>query len=235
MTQLDILAFGAHPDDVEIGMGGTIAKYVKKGKKIGICNLTYAELSSNGTKENRQVEAKKAADILQIQELVQLSLPDRGLYITDDNIKAISKVIRTYKPKVVFVPYPIDRHPDHGNCAKLVEESLFSAKIRKFDEESNLPAHHVSKLYYYIINGFHKPDFYINISGYIETKKNALQAYESQFIKTEGSVDTPLTNNYIQRVVDREKLYGMECGCDYAEGFFTKEPLIIEDDLLGGA
>ena len=235
MTQVDILAFGAHPDDVEIGMGGTIAKYVQKGKRVAICNLTFAELSSNGTKENRQLEAKKAAQTLKVQELIQLSLPDRGLYITEEHIKAVSRVIRTYKPKVVFAPYAIDRHPDHGNCAKLVEESLFSAKIRKFDEKSNLPAHNVTKLYYYMINGFHKPDFYINVSDVIHIKKEALQAYESQFIKSEGSVDTPLTNNYIQRVLDREKLYGMECGCDYAEGFFAKEPLILEDDLLGGA
>ncbi|WP_096153811.1 MULTISPECIES: bacillithiol biosynthesis deacetylase BshB1 [Bacillus] len=235
MTSLDILAFGAHPDDVEIGMGGTIAKYVQKGNKIGICNLTYAELSSNGTKENRQLEAKKAAQTLNVHELIQLSLPDRGLYISDENIKVISRVIRTYKPKVVFVPYSIDRHPDHGNCAKLVEEVLFSAKIRKFDEESNMQPHNVSKLYFYMINGLHKPDFYINISEFIHIKKEALQAYESQFILTEGSVATPLTNNYIQRVIDREKLFGTECGCDYAEGFFAKEPLILEDDLLGGA
>ncbi|MEH7899796.1 bacillithiol biosynthesis deacetylase BshB1, partial [Bacillus pumilus] len=114
MKRLDILAFGAHSDDVEIGMGGTIAKYVKKGSRVGICDLTQAELSSNGTVESRQEEAKAAAAILGVSTRIQLTLPDRGLYVNDEAMKDIAGVIRTYKPKLIFAPYHQDRHPDHG-------------------------------------------------------------------------------------------------------------------------
>ncbi|WP_078546122.1 bacillithiol biosynthesis deacetylase BshB1 [Litchfieldia alkalitelluris] len=232
-TTLDILAFGAHPDDVEIGMAGTIAKYVKKGKSVGVCDLTKAELSSNGTVEIRQQEAKEAAAILGIAKRILLDLPDRGIDLQKEYIDKVVHVIRTYKPKVVFIPYFEDRHPDHGNCARLVEEAIFSSKIKKYVDKDGLAPHKVTSVYFYMINGFHTPDFVIDISDTIEDKIKSLKAYKSQFTKEDGAVDTPLVNNYIENVRNREQLFGQGSGVKFAEGFKTKHPIIISYDLLG--
>ncbi len=179
---IDILAFGAHADDVEIGMGGTIAKYAQMGKKIVICDLTKAEMSSNGTVERRIEEANKAADMIGAKR-ISLDLPDRGLYMKDEYINQIITIIRTYKPTLVFAPYVVDRHPDHGNASRLVEEAVFSAGVRKVMENEAFGAHHVQNMYYYMINGFHKPDFVIDISASMAKKIDSLQAYKSQFSK----------------------------------------------------
>lgn len=222
-----ILAFGAHADDVEIGMGGTIAKYSKKNE-IVICDLTKAELSSNGTVVTRLEEAKLASEKLGVSKRIQLDILDRGITINDEQIKKIVSVIREYRPQIIFAPYYEDRHPDHGNCAKLVKEAIFSAGIQKFEDVLNLPAHKVNAFYYYMINGFHKPNFIIDISNEINQKIDALNAYKSQFVKQQGSVDTPLTNGYISSVLARESLFGKEVGVDYGEGFITERPLLYQ-------
>ncbi|MGG2066350.1 bacillithiol biosynthesis deacetylase BshB1 [Bacillus sp. S14(2024)] len=232
MNGLHILAFGAHADDVEIGMAGTIAKYTKQGYEVGICDLTEADLSSNGTVELRKQEAIEAARRLGVQKRMNLAMPDRGLYMKEEYIQEIVKIIRTHKPKLVFVPFYEDRHPDHANCAKLVEEAIFSAGIRKYMPE--IPPHRVQSLYFYMINGFHKPDFCIDISSYISDKIAALEAYESQFTKGENGVITPLTEGYVETVVAREKMFGKEVGVTYAEGFMSKRPLLLDEDLIGG-
>ncbi|WP_411802391.1 bacillithiol biosynthesis deacetylase BshB1 [Bacillus haynesii] len=231
---LDILAFGAHSDDVEIGMGGTIAKYTKKGFQIGICDLTQAELSSNGTVETRKSEAALAAEILGASPRISLTLPDRGLFPSQAAIREAVAVIRKHRPKLVFVPYPKDRHPDHGHAAEIVEEAVFSAGIHKYEDAEKQPAHKVQNVYYYMINGFHKPEFVIDISETINQKKESLAAYQSQFTRSRQSVETPLTNGYIETVEAREKLLGKEVGVAYAEGFFSKRTLLLNNDLFGG-
>jgi len=230
---IDILAFGAHADDVEIGMGATIAKYTSQGKSVVICDLTESNLSSNGTVELRKEEANKAGKVLGIEERVTLRIPDRGLYLEEKAIQQVVEVIRTFKPKVVFSPYWEDRHPDHGNCTKIVREAVFSAGIRNY-QVANTTSHKVNNVYYYMINGFHKPDFVIDTSEFMEAKKNSLLCYQSQFVKAKDSVDTPLTNGYIDTVDAREKLFGKEVGVQYAEGFMKSKPIIIHKDLLGG-
>lgn len=229
---VDILAIGAHADDVEIGMAGTIAKYVKEGFNIVICDLTKAELSSNGNVDSRKQEAEEAATILGVSSRINLGFPDRGLFVDDSKIRGIAQVIRQYKPTLVFAPYEIDRHPDHGQCALLVREAVFSAGIKKYKVEGDLLAHKISNLYFYMINGFHHPDFVIDISGNIEEKIKALQAYKSQFQRQQDSVETPLTNGYIETVKARERLFGKEVGVTYAEGFKTSKPLLLSNDLI---
>lgn len=233
VTKLHMLAFGAHADDVEIGMGGTIAKYSSRNRNIGICDLTEAELSSNGTVELRRSEAIEAANILGVQVRENLQLPDRGLFLIDSSIKKIVSIIRKYRPKVVFAPYIIDRHPDHGNCTKIVEEAVFSAGIQKYETDENLPPHRVEKMFYYMINGFHEPDMVIDISDYINVKIASLNTYKSQFQKTKETIDTPLVNGYIEAIEAREKLFGRQVGVDYAEGFMVKSPILLDKDLIG--
>lgn len=232
--EIDILAFGAHADDVEIGMGGTIAKYAASGKRMVICDLTQAEMSSNGTVHTRMEEAKNAGEALGIMHRVNAYLPDRGLFLKEEYISRVASIIRLYRPKLIFVPYEIDRHPDHGNCAKLVEEACFSAGVRKYIDEQDLPPHRVGNMYYYMINGFHKPDFAIDITDFIEPKSKGLKAYKSQFEMTESSYKTPLVEDYIESIIARDKMIGKEVGVRYAEGFFSKKPLLLSHDLLGG-
>ncbi|WP_050615403.1 bacillithiol biosynthesis deacetylase BshB1 [Bacillus testis] len=232
--EVDILAFGAHADDVEIGMGGTIAKYTELGKKVVICDLTKAEMSSNGTVESRLKEAEKACRVLGVAKRVNAGLPDRGLFLTPEHIEMVAGIIRKYKPKVIFAPYPVDRHPDHGNCAKLVEEASFSAGVRKFRDSEQQDPHKAEAIYYFMINGFHKPDFAVDISGQIHQKISSLESYSSQFKVKEGTFQTPLVGDYIDSVVSREKMIGKEVGVDYAEGFFSTKPLLLSEDLLGG-
>jgi len=232
--QVDILAFGAHADDVEIGMGGTIAKYANSGKTIVICDLTQAEMSSNGTVALRMKEAEAAGRLLGIEERLNAYLPDRGLFMQEEYISRIVSIIRTYKPKLVFAPYIIDRHPDHGHCAQLVEEACFSAAIRKYSGESSQEPHRIEALYYYMINGFHKPDFVVDVSEYMNQKVDSLQVYSSQFESTNNSFKTPLMDDYIESIVAREKMMGKEVGVRYAEGFFSKKPLLLSKDLFGG-
>lgn len=233
MSKLDILCFGAHPDDVEIGMGATISKYSTLGKKIGICDLTTANLSSNGNVELRKREAMQASEILGLHKRIILDMPDRGLLMNDSYIKEIVRIIRTYEPEIIFVPYMIDRHPDHGNCARLVEEAFFSAGIKKYDESFGLKAHKAKNLFYYMINGFYEPDFVVDVTTYIDKKVQALQAYKSQFVKEEGGQETPLTDGYIDAVLAREKLFGKQVDVAYAEGFKTRRPVIMDKDLFG--
>ncbi|MTT32631.1 bacillithiol biosynthesis deacetylase BshB1 [Terrilactibacillus sp. BCM23-1] len=230
--QLDILAFGAHPDDVEIGMGGTLALHAQKGYKVGICDLTKADLSSNGNVELRQKEAKRASVALNLRVRENCGFPDRGLQFTEEKCAVIVDIIREYQPKVIFVPYDKDRHPDHGDCGHLVDQAYFSAGIKKYTANLNLPSFRPKELYYYFINGFHNPDFVVNISDVYEKKLAALGAYESQFEPANG-VDTPLTNGYIETVKSRDRLFGKEINVTYAEGFITKRPLTL-GDIVGG-
>jgi bacillithiol biosynthesis deacetylase BshB1 len=227
--KLNWLSFGAHPDDVEIGMGGSIAKHSSLGARTGICDLTRAELSSNGTVETRQKEAEQAGEILGLHTRINLAFPDRGLSYDENKVRAIATIIRTYQPEIIFVPYPEDRHPDHRHCATLVEEAVFSSGIRRYEDHQGLPSHKVNRVYYYMINGFHKPDFVVDISDYMDDKLKALKAYASQFVGNNDSVTTPLTNGYIETVQSRERLFGKEVGVTYAEGFKAKGPILLNE------
>lgn len=229
MSKADILAIGAHSDDVEIGMGGTLAKWIDEGMTAVICDLTKAELSSNGTPENRLIEAENAAGILGVNERINLDLGDRNITADIHTIERVVKVIRDVRPKIVFCPYYEDRHPDHIHAAKLVIEAVFSARIRKF-KTGQEP--HKTILYHYMINGIHKPDFVVDITDFSEQKVSALSSYKSQFTPVDG-VQTPLTDDYIETVISRDKVFGKEVEVKMAEGFISDKPLLINRNIAG--
>ncbi|ANE47943.1 deacetylase [Paenibacillus swuensis] len=225
---LDILVFGAHADDAEIGMGGTIVKHTAQGYRVGVCDLTYAEMSSNGTVELRQKEAERASDILGLTVRMNLGLKDRGLFLTQEHMDAVTSVIRTYKPKKVFAPYFQDRHPDHVHCSHLVEQAVFNAKLRKMMPE--LTPWTVGQLYFYYINDVHDIDLMVDISDVYDRKTAALEAYRSQFeAPGEGKdvVSTPLNQSYLERVAARDRLLGQQRNVAYAEGFASKLPYLV--------
>lgn len=234
LVSLDILAFGAHPDDVEIGMAGTLAKYASAGKKVAICNLTKAELSSNGTVNIRQQEAEEAANHLGLTSRIQLDLADRGLSINEaESLAKITSVIRTYKPTIVFAPGSPDRHPDHIHAGRLIQEAVFNARIHKYKCMDNLPAHKVRDVFTYFINGLAQPDFVVDIAEWKEHKRKALQAYKSQFEHSQASVETPLNAEYIASVEARDKVFGSQAGLQIAEGFQTVKPFVVSNLLEG--
>ncbi len=228
---LDLLVFGAHPDDAEIGMGGAIAKHTAAGLKVGICDLTLAEMSSNGTVETRQQEAKAASAALGLTVRTNLQFPDRGLYLLPEYVERIALEIRMWKPRVVFAPYWEDRHPDHIACSKLVQEALFNAKLRRYLPDH--PAHTVEESYFYFINDVTEPDLMVDVTGHYESKRSSLRAYRSQFESSgldtgNDIVRTPLNQGYLERVEARDALLGQKRAVRYAEGFISKLPYLTE-------
>ncbi|MFD0586934.1 bacillithiol biosynthesis deacetylase BshB1 [Paenibacillus sp. GCM10027627] len=224
MEPVDILVFGAHADDAEIGMGGTIAKHTEAGYRVAICDLTEAEMSSNGTVELRRQEAAAASAVLGLCERSNLRLPDRGLATERVQIEAIVAEIRRLRPRIVFAPYWVDRHPDHVQCSKLIEEAVFNAKLRNYLPDFS-PVQ-VESLMYYYINDVESVSLVVDITSSYEAKRKALRAYRSQFdlAASPGSVATPLTNGYLERVEARDSLLAQGRGWSYAEGFAIKRP-----------
>lgn len=225
---LDILVFGAHADDAEIGMAGTIAKHTAAGMRVGLCDLTHAELSSNGTVELRLQEADAAARVLGVAVRINLGLPDRGLFGTPEQIAAVTEVIRTYAPKSVFAPHWEDRHPDHVACSKLVQEAVFNAKLRRYMPDK--PAVSLPELYFYYINDWTTPDVLVDVTDHYALKEQALGCYRSQFMKANGEdvAPTPLNQGYIERVQARDALMGQARLIPYAEGFTVKTPYLVQ-------
>ncbi|WP_127588579.1 bacillithiol biosynthesis deacetylase BshB1 [Paenibacillus koleovorans] len=227
---LDLLIFGAHPDDAEIGMGGTIAKHTEAGYRVGICDLTHAEMSSNGTVEIRKQEADKAAQVLGLAARTNLGYADRGLFGTPEHIEGITLEIRRHRPRIVFAPYWLDRHPDHVACSQLVQEAVFNAKLRRYAPDTGLEAWTVQQLYFYFINDVYDADLTVDISAQIERKRESLQAYGTQFTASGRSNDfvaTPLNQGYLERVEARDCLLGQKCGVAAAEGFVSKLPYSV--------
>jgi len=226
---LDILIFAAHPDDAEIGMGATIFKHTSAGYKVGVCDLTCAELSSNGTVAIRAQEATQAAAELGLSARTNLGLPDRGLAVTPDQMECIALEIRKFKPRIVFAPYWQDRHPDHVICSQLVQAAVFNAKLPKY-----LPEHEVcqvEQLLFYFINDIADANILVDVSTCYRHKLAALQAYKSQFLtddSTQNHVPTPLNQGYLQRVEMRDRLLGMKHMIAYAEGFVSMQPVQID-------
>nr|WP_154983662.1 bacillithiol biosynthesis deacetylase BshB1 [Paenibacillus xylanexedens] len=223
---LDILIFGAHADDAEIGMAGTIAKHTAAGLKVGVCDLTRAEMSSNGTVERRTEEAEQASRVLGLSCRTNLELPDRGLYVTPEHVGAVTAEIRRHAPRIVFAPYWEDRHPDHIMCSKLVQEAVFNAKLRNYMPD--MPAVQVKETYFYFINDIGPTDLIVDITEHYEQKEASLRCYRSQFEQGAGIVSTPLNQGYIERVRARDSLLGQRSLIPFAEGFATITPYVVK-------
>lgn len=229
MSSLDILAIGAHPDDVEIGAAGSLILAAKEGKRVGILDLTCAELSSNGTVERRQQEAAAADQVMGVAARYNFGLPDRGLEAVRENaIERVVKLIRETRPAIVLAPYFADRHPDHESVSRIVREAVFNAGIRKYLPEPSLPAYRPSQFLYYFINSTVTPQVVVDITAVYPQKMEALRCYRSQFELEEGSVQTPLTNGYLESVEYRERLFGQQAGVVFAEGFVSAAPYVLK-------
>lgn len=235
--KLDILAFGAHPDDVELGCGGTLAKYIFLGKKVGIVDLTCGELGTRGNAEIRKKESEAAAKILGISIREHLQFED-GFFNNDKfHQLEIIKILRKYKPKIVFCNPLKDRHPDHSKAAHLILDSCFLSGLEKIkthntkNEKQNFwrPA----QIFHYIQWQPLKPDFVVDISDFIKTKEKAILAYASQFYNPKiKDKKTPIsTKNFLESIIYRAKDLGRLASVDFAEGFISHQVLKISNVL----
>lgn len=228
--KLDILAFGAHPDDVELGAAATIAKEVSLGKKVGIIDLTQGELGTRGSKELRKTEALRAAKILGVTLRENLKFAD-GFFVNDKRHQLeVIKLIRKYKPEIVLCNAFEDRHIDHGKGSKLVSDACFLSGLEKIETEfeGEIQKKWRPKLiYHYLQWNNSKPDFVVDISNFMDVKMEAVLAYTSQFYDPNSKEsETPISSkNFTDSVYYRAKDLGRLIGVEYAEGF-TVERLI---------
>ena len=233
--KLDILAFGAHPDDVELGCGATLAKEIFLGKKVGIIDLTKGELGTRGTVEIREKEANNAAKILGVCLRKNLGFAD-GFFINDKTHQLeVVKMIRKYQPTIVLLNAISDRHIDHQKASELVSNACFLAGLRKVEtilEDKMQEAWRPLQVYHYIQWDDLKPDFVIDISDFIDQKIKVVKAYDSQFYNPESNEpSSPISSkNFIESVRYRAQNLGRLIGVSYAEGF-TAERYVAVDSL----
>jgi bacillithiol biosynthesis deacetylase BshB1 len=226
MDTVDLLAFGPHPDDIEIGLGGTIAKHVALGFRVGLCDLTAGEMGSNGTVEERLAEAEAARAVLGALWRVNLRWPDRDIGPSRLHVRAAAEVIRRARPRVVAVPFPADRHPDHAAASQVLTEAVFSAGLRRYAAEGD--AWKTDWTCYYFINDSAPPSFVIDVSDYYETKRRALACHATQFRPVSSdAVPTRLTSaRFAQLIESRDAQFGAQVGVAFAEGVVVREPVV---------
>jgi len=237
--KLDILAFGAHPDDVELGCGGTLAKEIALGRKVGIVDLTRGELGTRGSAEIRDREAAAAAKILGVVARENLNMRD-GFFVNDEEHQlAVIRMIRKYRPEIVLCNAIDDRHIDHGKGSKLVSDACFLSGLRKIETEYNgekQEAYRPKAVYHYIQWKNIEPDFVVDISRYNDKRVEAILAYSSQFYDPNSSEpETPIaTKNFLESLNYRAQDLGRLIGSDYAEGFTAERYLAVNSlkDLL---
>ncbi len=231
--QLDILAFGVHPDDVELGCSGSLLVAIAEGKKIGIIDLTRGELGTRGTADTRLIEAKAAAKILGVHHRENLEMADGFLQNDEAHQRKIIKVIRQFRPSIIFANAPEDRHPDHGKSASLVADAAFLAGLRKIEttDKAGNPqeAWRPSYVLHYIQDRFLEPNFIIDISKFMDLKMQSILAYNTQFHNP--NLDEPQTYisspQFLETLRGRDAMLGKRIGVEYGEGFITRKTLGI--------
>ncbi|ESU19181.1 bacillithiol biosynthesis deacetylase BshB1 [Flavobacterium cauense R2A-7] len=230
--KLDILAFGAHPDDVELGCGATIAKEISLGKKIGIVDLTRGELGTRGSAEIRDEEAAAAAKILGVSVRENLRFRD-GFFVNDEKHQLeIIKMIRKYQPEIVLCNAVDDRHIDHAKGSKLVSDACFLSGLRRIETELNgaqQEAWRPKLVYHYIQWKNIEPDFVVDVTGFTDKKVDAIMAYSSQFYEPNSNEPiTPIaTKNFLDSLTYRSQDLGRLIGTDFGEGFTVERYLAV--------
>ncbi|MBW2938185.1 bacillithiol biosynthesis deacetylase BshB1 [Aureisphaera sp. CAU 1614] len=237
--KLDILAIGAHPDDVEMSCGATLAKEISFGKKVGILDLTRGELGTRGSAEIRDKEAQDAAKILGVSMRHNLEFAD-GFF--ENNLVTqleVVKIIRKYRPEIVLCNAIDDRHIDHGKGSKLVSDACFLSGLRKIEtyhEGNNQGAWRPKHVYHYIQWNELTPDFVVDVTGFMEKKLEAVFAYKSQFYDEESNEpETPISSkNTMDSLSYRNQNLGRLIGTEYAEGFTVERPVAVNtlEDLI---
>lgn len=230
---LDVLIFAAHPDDAELSMGGTIARFTSKGINVGVVDLTKGELSTRGNTKIRSKETQAASKILNLKVRENLGLQDGNILVSQNSLKKVVRPIREYKPKIVFAPYFNDRHPDHIDASLLIKRAVFASGLKKFvtlykgkAQSSFRP----KKIFYYMQTYLFPPSVVVDISDHFETKMKAVLAFKSQFHNPSLKIsDTFISRpEFLEYVEARAKFYGFQIGKKYGEPFYCEEAIEYE-------
>jgi bacillithiol biosynthesis deacetylase BshB1 len=232
--KLDILAFGVHPDDVELSCAGTLMVEIANGKQVGVIDLTRGELGTRGTAETRKEESAIAAKIMGVHVRENLGMRD-GFFSNDEEhqLKVIRK-IRQYQPEIVLCNAFADRHPDHGRSSKLVSDACFLSGLRKIETELDgimQEAWRPKYVFHYIQDRYAEPDFIFDISAVFDRKVESIKAYTTQF--NSPGLDEPQTYistpAYFDTLISRHKMFGKRIGVEYGEGYMTEKRIGIRN------
>lgn len=228
VTEVDLLVFGPHPDDIEIGIGGTVARHAALGHRVGLCDLTRGELGTNGTPEERLREAQEAATVLGAAWRVNLEWPDGGIDGSPEQIASAVELIRRARPRAIALPHARDRHPDHEAASRVLTLAAFRSRLRRFAAPGEPWAG--EWLCYYFINDADTPSFVIDVSAHYDTKRRALACHRSQFSPADAAArPTRLTSpRFAQLIESRDAQFGALIGTAHAEGFIVREPIARE-------
>jgi len=225
---VDLLVFGPHPDDIEIGLGGTIARHTAEGRTVGLCDLTAGELGSNGTPAIRHQEAAAAAEVLGAGWRENMGWPDGGISKDPAFVRDAVAMIRRHQPRTIALPYWDDRHPDHVAAAEVLTIAAFRAGLRRF--EMDLPPWRPEWVCYYFINDSAPASFVVDVSDHYDRKRKALDCHASQFApKAPDAVETRLTAASFRQLIEtRDAQFGARAGVAFAEGLIVRDPIVRE-------
>lgn len=228
---VDVLAFGAHPDDVELGCGGTLAALAARGYGIGICDLTRGEAGTRGSAEERAAEAERAAEILGAAFRVSLDLGDGNLRTDRSAELEVIGVVRQARPRLAFAPWEAGRHPDHVRASRLVTEASWYSGLRSL--ETGLPAHRPQQVLYYRSSPVGEPAFVVDITAVFETKIAAIRAFRSQFHDpASAEPETYIsTAGFFEGIAAQARALGRIASVPYAEAFFARLPPRVDDPV----
>lgn len=240
-STLEVLAVGAHPDDVELGCGGTVAFLAAAGRRVGVLHLTRGEAGTRGSREERLEEARAAADALGAATVLFLDCGDGRFRHGEEEEDALIEVLRRHRPELVLAPTPSDRHPDHGRAHRLVADACFYAGLaaRRLAEAPDLPPHRPAALLAYMQHDPFEPSLVVDVSSVWDAKQRALDCYRSQIYQHDESRDEPetkvATRDFRLAVEGRARHFGLMIGATYGEPFWSRLPLAVGDagTLLG--
>ena len=226
---IDILAFGAHPDDVELNVGGTLILHARQGLRVGVVDLSLGELASNGTVEERQKESLEAASYLQLTLRENLALPDGGIADNQSQRLKVAGALRRLRPEVVLLPSRGARHPDHRAASQLIESAVHLAGVKGYSLPGN--PYRPRQLFFYAQSRTKMPELVVDVSGVYEQKLQAILSHASQFINQEGEAFPTTINSpqFLQIIRSRDQFYGSLIGSLFGEGFFQRGPVPVDN------
>jgi bacillithiol biosynthesis deacetylase BshB1 len=223
---VDLLVFGPHPDDIEIGLGGIVARHAALGFNVGLCDLTRGEMGSNGTVEERRHEADQAAKVLGAVWRENLGWPDRRIGKDPAHLEEAVVFIRRHKPRVIAVPYWSDRHPDHVAASAVLTEAAFDSGLRR--RTAGGEPWRPEWICYYFLNEMAPPSFVVDVSEYYEQKRQALDCHATQFgTAARDTIATRLNTRLFRQMIEsRDAQFGARAGVAWAEGIVVREPIL---------
>lgn len=224
-NQVDLLVFGPHPDDLEIGLGGTIALHAAQGMRVGLCDLTSGEMGTNGSPDQRRAESEAAREVLGAAWRENLNWPDRRIGKDPQHLDQAVAFVRRHRPRVVAAPYWQDRHPDHQAASALLTEAVFNAALRRYAAEGD--PWKADWICYYFINDSAEPSFLVDVSAHYDRKRAALDCHSSQFTPQPDAAATRLNTPLFRQLIEsRDAQFGARAGVTWAEGIVVREPIV---------